>query len=252
MRDEGAELLEGGRARRVRRAPRWIALATTGVVAAVGIARADRTEPRPAPAPTPAVVRAAAPPVAVTDLGHPVLYGGGRWELFGRGAEEVVRIELGRGRVTRTAVPRLAGGDAVSFVVTADRAVVRSPGQGPGYVVPDGQPARATPPASAPRVRATPHIGAPRGVPAPDGRATAVFDGGTAATYLLGLAPGARRRVQGPTGDGAAVWSPDSRWLFLAGSDGAVWAVDPATAAATMLGISLAPPVQLAVRPTGR
>jgi hypothetical protein len=42
-------------------------------------------------------------------------------------------------------VPPLLSGAPVSFVVTADRAVVRSLDQVPGYVVPDGRPVRPLP-----------------------------------------------------------------------------------------------------------
>jgi hypothetical protein len=67
------------------------------------------------------------------------------WELFARGAEEVFRVELARGRITRTPVPALLSGAPVSFVVTADRALVRSLDRVPGYVVPDGRPAGRLP-----------------------------------------------------------------------------------------------------------
>ena len=70
--------------------------------------------------------------VAVLTLGHSLLGVTGRWELFARGAEEVVRIEPAGGRITRTAVPALLSGAPVSFVVTPDRAVVRSIDQVPG------------------------------------------------------------------------------------------------------------------------
>jgi hypothetical protein len=46
------------------------------------------------------------------------------------------------------------------------------------------------------------------------------------------------------------VWSPDGRWLFVAGADGGIRAVDPATGKVTPLGISVRSPSQLAVRVT--
>jgi hypothetical protein len=67
------------------------------------------------------------------------------WELFARGAEQVVRMELARGRITHTTLSPLLSGAPVSFVVAGDRAIVRSIDQVPGYVVPDGRPARPLP-----------------------------------------------------------------------------------------------------------
>jgi len=105
-------------------------------------------------------------------------------------------------------------------------------------------------------VRAALSADGPRGVIAPDGRTAAMFsvrDSGTVGLYLLDLASGARRPIDLPiyqaVGGSTVVWSPDSRWLFLTGPDGSVWAVDPATTKAVGLGVSLAPPGQLAVRP---
>ena len=123
-----------------------------GVVAAVGVAQARTGPPRSVPEATAAAGTAqpsptrSAPPVAVTELGHPLLGVAGGWELFGRGDGQLVRIELARGRVTMTAVPVLLSTGPVSFVVTADRALVRSIDRVPGYVVPDGRPAVPLPP----------------------------------------------------------------------------------------------------------
>lgn len=123
-------------------------LLAVGLVA-VGLGRAGPVEPVRPPAPTAPPARplptAPAPPIAVITLGHSLLGVTAGWELFGRGAEEVVRIELARGRITRTAVAPLLSGAPVSFVVASDRAIVRSLDQVPGYVVPDGLPARTLP-----------------------------------------------------------------------------------------------------------
>src|SRR4029079_17591391 len=129
---------------------RWLLVPLAVVLVAVGLGRAGPVVPGRAPDPTaPPTPRprawpssAPAPPIAVTTLGHSLLGVTAGWELFGRGAEEVVRIELARGRITRTAVAPLLSGAPVSFVVGPDRAVVRSMDQVPGYVVPDGRPAR--------------------------------------------------------------------------------------------------------------
>ncbi len=127
-------------------------LPLVGVVAAVGIAQARTDPPRSDPDATGAPHTAqpsptrSAPPVAVTGLGRPLLGVTAGWELFGRGDGRVVRVELARGRVTVTALPVLLSTGPVSFVVTADRALVRSIDQVAGYVVPDGRPAVPLPP----------------------------------------------------------------------------------------------------------
>jgi len=117
------------------------------VLVAVGLGHAGPTEPVRAPAPTtlPPSPAASAPPVAVVTLGHSLLGVTAGWELFARGADTVVRIELARGRITQTAVPPLLSGAPVSFVVSADRAMVRSLDQVAGYVVPDRGPVRPLP-----------------------------------------------------------------------------------------------------------
>ncbi|MGH3321780.1 MAG: TolB family protein [Streptosporangiaceae bacterium] len=78
-------------------------------------------------------------PVTVTKVGHRLLGVTAGWELFGRGPDEVVRIQLARGRITRTKVPYLDSGGPVSFLVGPDRAVIRPWDSVPGYAVPDGE-----------------------------------------------------------------------------------------------------------------
>jgi hypothetical protein len=82
------------------------------------------------------------PAVAVTEMGHPMLGVTGGWELFGRGDGAVVRIQLALGRITRTTVAALQSSGPVSFIAVADGAIIRPLDYVPGYVIPDGQPAR--------------------------------------------------------------------------------------------------------------
>jgi hypothetical protein len=83
----------------------------------------------------------------VTRIGHPLLDVPADWELFARGSNVVVRIQLALGRVTTTAVP-VANHDApVAFLVGSDRAMVRSVDDSIGYVVRDGRPVTESPPA---------------------------------------------------------------------------------------------------------
>lgn len=84
-----------------------------------------------------------APPVVVTVVDHPLLAVRRGWEVFGRGDGVVVRIEVARDRITRTAVPALASEGPVSFVAGSSWALVRPLDFVPGYVIRDGRQARA-------------------------------------------------------------------------------------------------------------
>jgi hypothetical protein len=92
--------------------------------------------------PRPSSAAPQAPPVVVTEVAHPLLGVTGSWELFGRGDEAVVRIQLALGRITRTTVAAVQSSGPVSFIAGADRAIIRPLDYVPGYVIPDGQPAR--------------------------------------------------------------------------------------------------------------
>jgi hypothetical protein len=96
---------------------------------------------------SPAVMPAGASTVTVTDLGRPLLDVPADWELFGQGQDVVVRLELGRGRITRTSVPQLGSASPIFFVVGHDRVIVHPMDWVPGYVVHDGKPATRPPPA---------------------------------------------------------------------------------------------------------
>jgi hypothetical protein len=86
---------------------------------------------------------AARPSIATANIGHPILGETTGWDLFVRGASFVADIQPGSGRVTRTAVPPLTTGNPVaSFIVGPHEVIVRSYDFVPGYVIPDGQPAR--------------------------------------------------------------------------------------------------------------
>jgi len=80
--------------------------------------------------------------ILVADAGRRLLDVPADWELFGRGSDVVVRIELARGRVTRTTAPALSGGGGISFLAGPDRVIVAPYDSVPGYAVPDGGPAR--------------------------------------------------------------------------------------------------------------
>lgn len=61
------------------------------------------------------------------------------WELFGRGSNVTVRVQLSAGRITLTPVPELASGGPVAFVTGEAGAIIRPLDEVPGYVVPDGE-----------------------------------------------------------------------------------------------------------------
>ena len=83
------------------------------------------------------------PAVRVIAVGHPLLGVTAGWELFARGPDDLVRIQLAQGKISVTHVPPLlsANPDA-PFVIGAHEAIIRSTDLVPGYVVPDGGQAR--------------------------------------------------------------------------------------------------------------
>ncbi|MEV0157705.1 hypothetical protein AB0H57_28840 [Micromonospora sp. NPDC050686] len=340
---------------------------------------AGSASPSPGPSTTAAATLRTGPPTfdasppepMVSDLGHPLLGVTGGWELFARADTEVVRIQFARGRVTHTPVPALNSSGPVYFVVGRDWAVVRPLDFVPGFLIPDGRPARALAgvlgrsgpalpgpdPATLwvaagsgvtatmvlarpdgrpvgrsvrmpsdtndfPRSDGTGHLvlqgidgfylarpdgmrrittgallavgptswlvrecderhrcaviaidrntgvrraldvgislglGYPSpGVIAPGGGAAALFErgpDGLNSLHLLDLVSGADRRLEVPVdqpGGGAGLaWSPDGRWLFVAGEHGQLFAVDASTGRVRGVGVELPPIHQLAIR----
>jgi hypothetical protein len=83
------------------------------------------------------------PPVRVTKVGHRLIGVASGWELFARGPDDLVRIQLAQGRITQTYVPSLESANPdVAFLIGVHEAVIRSTDVVPGYVVPDGGQAR--------------------------------------------------------------------------------------------------------------
>ncbi len=121
----------GSRRRWTRGGLSWLLLACL-IIAAVVIAirHAGRSGP-PKP-----------PPVTVTFVRHPLLGISAGWDLFGLDKAGVVAIQFARGRITRTLLPPPEGSGPVSFIVGPHTAIVRPLDNVPGYLVPDGQPAK--------------------------------------------------------------------------------------------------------------
>jgi hypothetical protein len=144
----------GPPSRSSRGRPRTAFALTAVVVVAVVVALVNRS-PSHRPGATPTGSPSPAPgsssprgstlpiqPVSVTNIGHPLLGVTQAWEVFGRAAGVVVRVEMARGQITRTTVPALGTTGPVSFLATPDGAIVRPLDSVPGYAVPDGQPPR--------------------------------------------------------------------------------------------------------------
>jgi hypothetical protein len=82
------------------------------------------------------------PPVSVTSVGHRILGISANWELFGLSSSGLVSVQFSRGQITRTVLPPALGDAPVSFIVGPKQAIIRPLDNVPGYVVPDGLPAR--------------------------------------------------------------------------------------------------------------
>jgi hypothetical protein len=124
-----------GRSRPRRPMPSWVVLAAVLAAAAAIAVVAVRS----------AVLRTPAPAtVLVTLTGRPILGVRASWELFAHGPRDVVAIDLARGKVTTTVLPTAVTGNPDAwFLVGPHEAVIRSEaGVEPGYVIPDGAPAR--------------------------------------------------------------------------------------------------------------
>jgi len=157
--DSPVEIVAFGPKRPLLRS-RWllVAAALVAVVVAVVVVRLDRrpfsqvTPPATSPtAPTTQpTTEPTSPPVAVdsprvTEVGRWLLGVTGDWELFARGPDEVVRIQPALGRITQTRLPALQSSGPVSLIAGTGGVVVRPLDYVPGYIVPDGAPARPLP-----------------------------------------------------------------------------------------------------------
>lgn len=78
----------------------------------------------------------------MTDIGRRILGIRAGWELFGLDGSGVVAVQFSRGQIARTALPPDETSSPVSFIVDSDKVIIRPLDNVPGYVVPDGQPAR--------------------------------------------------------------------------------------------------------------
>lgn len=116
---------------------RWLSrLALAGVVVASAILAVARSGDHHQPSSPP-------PPIAVTDIGHAILGVRSGWRLVALGQRTLVSVQFATGRITHTALPPLQSDGPVSLIVESHRVIVRPLDNVPGYLVPDGQPARS-------------------------------------------------------------------------------------------------------------
>jgi hypothetical protein len=131
-RDEADEVRFGPRHPNGRWRPGWPLIAC-GVVLAAVVAVAVIGDGNKAPR---------ARPEGAGEVGPRLLGLRANWELFGYGPGWVVRIQFASGRITRTAVPPVLSSGPVAFVVGPHQVIIRPLDFVPGYLVPDGRPAR--------------------------------------------------------------------------------------------------------------
>ncbi len=110
-----------------------------GVVIAVVVGHSAGHHARHPPKPASAIQQ---PQVVVTNTHHDLLGVSAGWDLFARGFNYLVRIQLASGKITRTVVPPLESNNPeVALIVGPREVIVRSFDDVPGYVVHDGDPA---------------------------------------------------------------------------------------------------------------
>jgi len=137
--DEGDQVSFGPRRPVGRWRPGRLLIACGAVLAAVAAAAVTliighgNNPPRARPASTGAV--------STGEAGPRLLGVRASWELFGYGDGRVVRIQFASGLITQTAVPVQNIGTA-SLVVGPHEAIISHLDMVPGYLVPDGRPAR--------------------------------------------------------------------------------------------------------------
>lgn len=110
-----------------------------GVVAAVVVSHSTGHHGRHGPKPGSAIQQ---PQIMVTYTHQHLLGVSAGWDLFARGFNYLVRIQLASGTITRTVVPPLESNNPeVALIVGPSEVIVRSFDDVPGYVVHDGDPA---------------------------------------------------------------------------------------------------------------
>lgn len=237
---QAGDEVEFGQARPRRPVPSWLVLVAVLVVAIAVIAVRSALDRAPS-----------RPTVSVTSTRRPILGVRSSWELFAHGPRDLIAINLARGTITTTVLStEVTGNPYMWFLVGPHDAIIRSEvGSEPGYIIPDGAPARRLPgavagdgpllPGPAPGqawryswigdapsmtlvtlaghpvgptiALAPPHHPAP-GMPAPDGQGGVLLLGNAGEVYDAG--PGRRVQV-----DGQVIAIGPTRWLMISCRD---------------------------------
>lgn len=226
------DIVQFGRSRRRPRGLGPLLLASLVAVAVVAVVLRSGPHRHSIPPPP--------PPVAVSDVGHPILGIRAGWELFGLKRATLVAVQFNRGQITRTALPPPEGGGPVSLVAEPGKVIIRPLDNVPGYLVPDGQPARQLTGALA--------HGA---LLLPGPAAGEVWDIGWTQSISLLNAQGRPTRVRLAARSArfpAQSSMADSRWLIVVTGSGRVDAVNPRTGHTQDLGPGLSGLTQIAIQ----
>lgn len=191
---------------------------------------------------------------SVLRVGRPLLPTRSTWELYAQTDTEVMRIEPGRGRVTGTGV--------LAMPNTEPRAGVLIP-SGPQVwvmrecdtqrfcrrVIIDHR-GRSQDNADLARANVSPWLA----TMSPDGRYVSVVYASAnqpVTLHLLDVRRGSSSvttvQVDRTLHGASFAWSPDSDYLFVAGVNGILWVIEPATAAVSEFPVRLPPVRHLAV-----
>jgi len=180
--------------------------------------------------PTPAITNLpSGVPMRVSSAGHRLLDVPADWELFARGDDTVIRIQLALGRATITAVPRSSSDAPAVFFVGADRAIIRPGDDTPAFVVRDGKTPTDLPQALRQNFQL---------LPGPDSRHIwADLGSGLALVTLDGKPAGATIDI--PV-SGSVFSSDGAGYVLLSGPAGGVWYAKPGTVHRITSGVLLA------------
>jgi hypothetical protein len=192
--------------------------------------------------------------------GRPLLPTRSRWELYAQTDTEVIRIEPGAGRVTGTGVLAMPNTEprAGVLVPTGPQVWVMRECDTRRFcrrVIIDQRGSRSQDNVDLARGNVAPWLA----TMSPNGRyVSVVYASAThpVTLHLLDVRRGSSRvttvQVDRTIHSASFAWSPDSDYLFVAGVNGILWVIEPATAAVSEFPVRLPPVRHLAVTPAQR
>lgn len=203
---------------------------------------------------------------SVVQVGHPLLATKSSWELYAETAHEVIKIQPADGRIIRMAIPT-APTQPSRGEPGPDRHALAGLGESEirlttvcdarhhchGVVIDRSSGERHNVDLAMSNV--SPWLAAM----SPDGAYAAVVFASAhhpLTLHLLDLRGGRDQlttvQVDQTLHEGSLVWSPDSDYLFVAGLQGRLWVIKPATGAVSEFPVRLPPVRELAARPVSR